>query len=198
VAAVCAVGAADSHFISAALSFGWDTSKCQRTAWNDSVCAVTVAGLTTGTSTQASETRAVNPPSRPTIPQIFGADLLRILQSANEIGADFPLGVAATHRKDEDGVAAIEPASHQPVAIRRLPAVVVDARRQFGHVVGGRVAFHPGDLAEIIDGVRSVARAAADSEEKDSAAFRADLDEQAEQALDRLAIELLRNLNRLS
>jgi hypothetical protein len=42
-----------------------------------------------------------------------------------------------------------------------------------------------------------VARTAADSQEKDSAAFRADLDQQAKQALDRLGIELLRDLNRL-
>ena len=41
----CSVlGAADSHFMSAALSLGWETSRCQIRAWNDSVCGVTVSG----------------------------------------------------------------------------------------------------------------------------------------------------------
>ncbi len=37
----CSVAeATDSHFISAALSLGWETSRCQIRAWNDSMCAV--------------------------------------------------------------------------------------------------------------------------------------------------------------
>src|SRR6266446_4138957 len=58
----------DSHFISLAASAGCDTIRCHTTAWNASVCGVTVLGLTVGTMTQASATLAVNPPSRPTIP----------------------------------------------------------------------------------------------------------------------------------
>lgn len=56
LAADCATATADSHFISCTLSFGWDTSKCHSRAWKDSVCGVTVSGLTTGMRTQASAT----------------------------------------------------------------------------------------------------------------------------------------------
>src|SRR3989442_7033726 len=35
-----AAEATDSVFISAALSLGWETSRCQIRAWNDSVCGV--------------------------------------------------------------------------------------------------------------------------------------------------------------
>src|SRR6266436_10020127 len=58
----------DSHFISLAASAGCDTIRCHTTAWNASVCGVTVLELTVGTMTHASATLAVNPPSRPTIP----------------------------------------------------------------------------------------------------------------------------------
>src|SRR5580692_4670481 len=67
---------ADSHFISETFNRGWETSRCHMTAWNDSVWGVTVSGFTVGTTTQASEIRAVNPPSRPTIPQILAPTCL--------------------------------------------------------------------------------------------------------------------------
>ena len=49
----------DSHFVGAALRRGCDTSRCQTTAWNASVCGVMVSGLTVGTITHASATCAV-------------------------------------------------------------------------------------------------------------------------------------------
>ena len=52
----------------------------------------------------------------------------------------------------------------------RRPALVVGARGQLGDVVGRRVALDAGDLAEIVDGVRAVAGAAADAEEEQPAA----------------------------
>ena len=51
--------ATDSHFIGAAWSDGCETRRCQIIGWNDSVWGVTVAGLTVGTTTQASATLAV-------------------------------------------------------------------------------------------------------------------------------------------
>src|ERR1700732_5277460 len=44
----------DSHFISLAARAGCDTIRCHTTAWNASVCGVTVLELTVGTITQAS------------------------------------------------------------------------------------------------------------------------------------------------
>ena len=48
-----------SHFIGAACRRGSETNRCQTTAWNASLCAVTVSGLIVGTITQASATFAV-------------------------------------------------------------------------------------------------------------------------------------------
>lgn len=49
----------DSHFVGADLSRGSETSRCQITPWIDSAWGVTWAGLTVGTRTHASATRAV-------------------------------------------------------------------------------------------------------------------------------------------
>ena len=92
--------ATDSHFISAALSLGWETSRCQIRAWNDSVCGVMVSGLITGIRTQTSDTWAVNPPSRPTMPQIRGPDLFGILKRAHQVGTN-SVGIATADGKDE-------------------------------------------------------------------------------------------------
>lgn len=48
-----------SHFVSAVLSMGWETNKCQMTACNASVCGVVFTGLTVGMMTQTSATFAV-------------------------------------------------------------------------------------------------------------------------------------------
>lgn len=48
-----------SHFVCAVFSAGWETNKCQTTAWNASVCGVVFMGLTVGTITQTSATLAV-------------------------------------------------------------------------------------------------------------------------------------------
>lgn len=47
---------ADSHFISLARIRGWETMRCQTTAWNSSVWGVTVSGERVGMIRQASAT----------------------------------------------------------------------------------------------------------------------------------------------
>src|SRR5262249_55419789 len=49
----------DSHFVGYTLSAGCETSRCQTTAWNASLCGVIVSGLTVGMITHASATCAV-------------------------------------------------------------------------------------------------------------------------------------------
>src|SRR3989442_2622688 len=49
----------DSHFVAFSASRGWDTSKCQMTAWNASVCGVTSAASTVGITATASPRFAV-------------------------------------------------------------------------------------------------------------------------------------------
>lgn len=50
---------ADSHFVCRVFSRGCETIRCQTTAWNDSVCGVTVSALTVGTTTHAAAALAV-------------------------------------------------------------------------------------------------------------------------------------------
>src|ERR1019366_4505046 len=48
-----------SHLVWFTLRSGWETKRCQMTAWNASLCGVMLPGLTVGTMTQASATFAV-------------------------------------------------------------------------------------------------------------------------------------------
>ena len=57
------------------------------------------------------------------------------------------------------------PRSH--LAEDGLPSFVIGAGGQLRDVVGRRIGFEAADLAEIIDGVRGIGRAAADAQKKD-------------------------------
>src|SRR5262245_29703901 len=81
--------AIDSHFIGRARSAGCVTIRCQMTAWNASACGVTVSGLTVGTITQTSATRAVKPPSRPTTPMIPAPTCLAYSSARTRLGLTF-------------------------------------------------------------------------------------------------------------
>jgi hypothetical protein len=82
------VEATDSHFISAAFSLGWETSRCQITAWNDSVCAVMVSGLITGIRMQASDTWARKSAVAANNATDRGPHLFGILEGAHQVGAN--------------------------------------------------------------------------------------------------------------
>ena len=60
----------------------------------------------------------------------------------------------------------------QPLREDRAPAFVVRPRGQFRNIIGRRVTLEACDLAEIVDGVRSVGGTAADAKDKEpSVAF---------------------------
>jgi hypothetical protein len=81
---------------------------------------------------------------------------------------------APADAEHEHGVAVGQAARAQVLVERRLPALVVRARGQLGDVVGRRVGLEVADLAEVVDGVRGVPRAAADPEDEESPAAVAD------------------------
>ena len=60
--------AALSHFVAERCSAGCETRRCHTTAHSPSVCGVMRSGYSGGITTTASATRAVLPPSRPTMP----------------------------------------------------------------------------------------------------------------------------------
>ncbi len=98
------------------------------------------------------------------------AAFLGQLQRGDEVRADVFFHVAAADREHEQAILFVErlPLSHSTNTLG--PAFVVGAGGQFADVVGRGVAFHPGDLAEIVDRVRSVRRAAADAQDEEPTA----------------------------
>ena len=97
----------------------------------------------------------MEPPSRPTTPYTWRADLREPSSSARtRLTRYAALGVAAADREDEQPVAGSRGASPaSQAAKRRVPALVVDARGQLGDVVGRRVRLEAAQLAEVVDGV---------------------------------------------
>ena len=73
----------------------------------------------------------------------------------------------------------------------RRPALVVGARGQLRDVVGRRVGLDAGDLAEVVDRVRGMRRAAADAEDEEPAARAAQIRQQGRHALDRVLVDAL-------
>jgi hypothetical protein len=55
---VVAGGVTLSHLVWFSFKSGWETKRCQMTAWKASLCGVMLAGLTVGTMTQAWATLA--------------------------------------------------------------------------------------------------------------------------------------------
>lgn len=96
------------------------------------------------------------------------ASFLRVFERADEIGADVFLGVAAADGEDEDHVGFVEVRSTEPVGVASFPAFVVDASSEFGNVVGRRIGFDLGDLAEVADSVRGMASTATNAEKKET------------------------------
>ena len=72
---------------------------------------------------------------------------------------------------------AVEAAHFEPFPKRRIPAFIVGSGGEFRYVVGGRIRFDSRNFPEVVDGVRGVGRTAADSEDKEPSAARADGDE---------------------
>src|SRR6187402_867296 len=91
-------------------------------------------------------------------------DRLPVLERAHQVRAHVLLAIAATDREHEQHVFGAQLTHREPRRERGLPAVVVHARSRLGYVVGRRVRLDAADLAEIVDGVRGVARATAHAE----------------------------------
>src|ERR1700722_16056544 len=79
----------DSHFVCFDPRSGWETKRCQITAWKASECGVPVSAFTTGTMTDASATCAGGPPSRPGIPMTFAPTALACRVAATKFGLMF-------------------------------------------------------------------------------------------------------------
>lgn len=118
-----------------------------------------------------------------------GSDLVRVTQRTHEVRTDVLFEAAAAHREHEDEVVQAQAAGAQPGREDAVPAFVVGARRDFGDVICGGVGFEAGELAEVVDRVRRVGRAAADAEDEQAPARVPRLREPIDEPLDRRAVE---------
>ena len=174
----CDVFAAeDSHFVGFAFSFGCDTIRCQITAWNDSVWGVMLSGFTVGTSTQASATRAVYPPSRPTIPTTRAPTSFASCRAVTMLGLMFFSRLPPPTESTNTASFFADAARLQPLDEHGGPPLVVGARRELGDVVGGRIGLDPDELAEVVHRVGAAARASADAEEEEPSPALAHVDQ---------------------
>lgn len=110
-------------------------------------------------------------------------------ERSDEIEADAAFSIAAADGENKHGVAGADVAAGEPVGVAGVPAVVVDASRELGDVVGRRVGLDAGDLAEVVDGVAGVACAPADAEEEDASTAVARFHQMLHERVDGLQIE---------
>src|ERR1035441_8476101 len=81
------------------------------------------------------------------------ADLFRVFERADQVGADLLGQIPSAYGEHEDHVPGLELAHSPPVYEHAGPAIVVGSGREFRDVVGGRIGLDAGDLPEIIDGM---------------------------------------------
>lgn len=122
----------------------------------------------------------------------------RVQQGADQIRADVFFDVTAADGKDEDHVVAAEPARAEPIPVGGVPALVIDARGEFGNVVSDGVGFDACDLAEIARGMRGMSGASPDSQKKEAAAALTHRVQEICGAFDLVHIDLRCDLDRLA
>lgn len=103
--------------------------------------------------------------------------LFRQLNGRNETRGNILFQIAATHGKDEQGVFAVEVRATEPLDEDAGPTLIVGAGGEFGDIIGRRITFQAGDLAEIIYGMRGVGRAPADPQNEKPTPTGADVNE---------------------
>ena len=100
----------------------------------------------------------------------FRAHSFCVLQGSHKIRADILFEIAATHREYEHKVLGAQAAHAQPSLKHCCPTFIVHPRREFRHIVGGRVGFDPRDLAEIVHGMGSIGGTASHTQDEQAPA----------------------------
>jgi len=124
----------------------------------------------------------------------FTANLFGELQGRDEVRADLFFEIAAADGENKDGVAGTKLTDAKPVLKDADPPFVVRAGSQFGDVVGGSVSLNTGDLAEIVDGVRSIGGTATDAEDEEAAFAPTGIGEKCHSAVDNRGVEAIQDL----
>src|SRR5882724_8429735 len=83
-----------------------------------------------------------------------GPYIAGVLKSLHQVGANVVFCVATADGKNKDHVLVVQPGAPKPIGITSVPALVVHACGEFGHIIRGRVSLDLSDLAEIADCMR--------------------------------------------
>ncbi len=94
-----------------------------------------------------------------------------IIECCNEVRAYVTLDAASPYGEHQNRVARLQSTYPEPGLKHRCPAFVVGPCCQFRNVVGRRVALDARQFAKVIDRVRSIARAAANAEDKQASSI---------------------------
>ena len=117
-----------------------------------------------------SHTGRVSPVS-PDHPANLCADFFGVLKRPHNVGAYIFFKISAAHRKHKEQILVRQPAAFKPVDKCRVPPVVIDTGRKLGHIIRWRIGFYSADFSEIIDCMRSISGASADTHKKNPASY---------------------------
>jgi hypothetical protein len=117
--------------------------------------------------------------------------LAGIIECQNQIRAHLLFETSTAYGKYQDHVLRPQAANSKPLFKNRCPPVIIRARCQFGDVVGGRIGFDSGDLAEVIYCVGCVGGAAPDAQNEEAPMLFPGLGQQRNQAVDSPTIQLV-------
>jgi hypothetical protein len=111
----------------------------------------------------------------------------------DDIDADLALRIAATNRKDEDGVIRVQAADLEPAGKNRVPTFIIGSGRQFGYVVYRTIGLNSTEFPKVIDCVTAISSASADAKQEKTPTSFTKRDKFICHLLDRTHIEAPRN-----
>src|SRR5580698_9070789 len=97
---------------------------------------------------------------------------------------------AAAYGKHQNGVFGVDPRAFQPARKTALPAVVIGARREFRHVVGGGISLKATELAKIVYRVAGMASRTSHTQDEEASAALAHLSQTPGHMLNLAGIQL--------
>ena len=174
-----------SHLVASACRAGWLTSRCHTTAREPLGVRRDALGVQRRDHDARRRRRARCIRRRGRRSRRRRRPLARELDRPDEVRRHVALDVAAADREHQQRVVGAEPRTLEPGGEDRVPALVVGAGGELGHVVGGRVGLEPAQLAEVVDRVAGVPGRSADAEHEQPPAALADRGETGGDRLDR-------------
>ena len=113
----------------------------------------------------------------------------------DEVWTDIALAISTANGEDKQHVSRSRVGNLQPVGKRAVPSIVVDPGGKFGDVIHGGGSIYTGQFAKVVYGMTAISRTASNAAEKQAAAFGSKAHQPSDNTVDRIDVDLLRNLN---